>query len=799
MISNIKATEGVGNGVIKKTIHAGSEAIMFSVLQETQYMYPIKSSVREIVSNSLDSINERDNALKILRGEIKVEDLFIEKEGSEYKESKFDKNYFNEEWLSDKNEVTIHYIENDTELRDRIEFIDHGVGLGGRRLLGYFNLGFSSKRLSKSQLGNFGLGAKSLLATGVDSYKVTSHYNGKMFRFEIFKDHVIPDISKFNDNGETNDLFVFPQSEQEIENNEKPYECYYEKTTSKNKVIIETEVKRHRKQDYISAIENQLGYIDNVKLVISDTLYHIKKQPRNIASEILFKTDKLLVGASDYYARPQILLRPGEESNILINYGPVSWAELEMKEYGGNISFIMNINEVDVTPSRESVIWNAKTRNALKDMFQVAQETVTSLIAEKLVSATCLAEHYNLLNTFKGKGSIDGISELYKIIDKSAISLKFRDFDFIKAIEQLADNNLDRKLSFTGATITNDYYNGKAIGDVEYMVIPEKSNLAGLDPNNSEFEMLSIVISPTRYKNIGKFLHHKRPILDDLYKGVFPIVHINDETYKSIEGEIKKAGGYTEFLDLCYAKERYDKVLFGEVFRAIALGAYVLKAEDIDISKMTELAAVEVEAKQTGYMNAASRAKLENKVQGTLYSSSNYGYRNYYNEDSLERLVRQGNNVIIFPLKNSTIENILDKASSGYFSDSIKLIGFSEDNFKRFKDIAGIETFTNSIYKIDFGDISLTPFGKHLFPNARLNDLRYSARRSSISIKDALDKDLNSKGMSFLTDTFIDVKIDKTMFKNEVEVSTDKVSDKINKEKYKEAALSEPKTLVEYK
>jgi hypothetical protein len=37
MIPNIKSSEGIGDGVLKKVIHAGSESIMFSVLQETQY------------------------------------------------------------------------------------------------------------------------------------------------------------------------------------------------------------------------------------------------------------------------------------------------------------------------------------------------------------------------------------------------------------------------------------------------------------------------------------------------------------------------------------------------------------------------------------------------------------------------------------------------------------------------------------------------------------------------------------------------------------------------------------------
>jgi hypothetical protein len=65
MIPNIKSSEGIGDGVLKKVIHAGSESIMFSVLQETQYVYPFKSSVREIVSNCLDSVTERNNSEKL--------------------------------------------------------------------------------------------------------------------------------------------------------------------------------------------------------------------------------------------------------------------------------------------------------------------------------------------------------------------------------------------------------------------------------------------------------------------------------------------------------------------------------------------------------------------------------------------------------------------------------------------------------------------------------------------------------------------------------------------------------------
>jgi hypothetical protein len=38
MIPNIKSSEGIGDGVLKKVIHAGSESIMFSA-SGNQYVY----------------------------------------------------------------------------------------------------------------------------------------------------------------------------------------------------------------------------------------------------------------------------------------------------------------------------------------------------------------------------------------------------------------------------------------------------------------------------------------------------------------------------------------------------------------------------------------------------------------------------------------------------------------------------------------------------------------------------------------------------------------------------------------
>jgi hypothetical protein len=60
----------------------------------------------------------------------------------------------------------------------------------------------------------------------------------------------------------------------------------------------ETEVKRHRRMDFISSIENQLGFIPNIELFIADgNMEYVSPNKRNIAVNVLFSNDKLLVGS----------------------------------------------------------------------------------------------------------------------------------------------------------------------------------------------------------------------------------------------------------------------------------------------------------------------------------------------------------------------------------------------------------------------------------------------------------------------------------------------------------------------
>ena len=180
-----------------KQIDQSSEKMMLDILQITQYAYPISSCVRELSSNAVDSQFEKEIAIEILSGKAVPEDFFINREGEQYEASKWDPGYYSLDYLDTQNNtVILEYIEGEgVGFTDKFIVTDHGVGIGGPRLRGVFSLGYSTKRNTNKQLGAYGIGAKSGLATGTDYYIMETVHNGKLFRFNCFSykvDSLVP-------------------------------------------------------------------------------------------------------------------------------------------------------------------------------------------------------------------------------------------------------------------------------------------------------------------------------------------------------------------------------------------------------------------------------------------------------------------------------------------------------------------------------------------------------------------------------------------------------------------------------
>ena len=220
-----------GSEGIAKRINKGAEKMVFDILQSTQYSMPIQSTVRELVTNACDSQREKEIARQIILGEKKVEDYYIERHGAQYEDSNFDKNYYSIGWLdSESNHIDLVYEQNEgVGYCDTFKVTDYGVGIGGRRLEGILELGYSTKRNTSENFGAFGLGAKAALSTGVDFYTIETIYNGMRFKCNCYNyktDFIIP---AFNvKEGKPNPFITFSDGTK----------VYYENYGGKNQTTI---------------------------------------------------------------------------------------------------------------------------------------------------------------------------------------------------------------------------------------------------------------------------------------------------------------------------------------------------------------------------------------------------------------------------------------------------------------------------------------------------------------------------------------------------------------------------------
>jgi hypothetical protein len=397
-------------GGFTKKIDKDSERMIFDNLQKTQYSHPEKSTVRELASNAIDATRERDIARSILTGKSKVEDHFVQREGSEYSNSQFDPIYYDLKWLSDEPRIFIRYIEGSALEKDKVIITDYGVGLYGRRLSGYFNLGFSTKRLSRFGLGKYGIGAKAALSTGVPFYMVRNYYNGMESHFNVYNNQVVPAIPKFDlQTGQENPCF-------ELEG----ITCYYKNTTRLNGLQVELEVKKHHKQKYIDAVKSQLLYFDNVVFQVEahngivDTI--------EVKANVLYEDDIMILSDNQMYSKPHILINR-------VNYGNVDFLELELEDKTGNISIKFKPEEVDVNPSREHVMWGDLTRESIKKRFQEVQKSA-EIMLQKELQETDFMKWLRACIVVKNKLGTEQthtlVGRLSKLVDLSNYSPKYK-------------------------------------------------------------------------------------------------------------------------------------------------------------------------------------------------------------------------------------------------------------------------------------------------------------------------------------------------------------------------------------
>lgn len=367
-----------------KEIDAGAINLIMDNLQLYQYEHPQKSAIRELVSNGLDAVKEKQIALSIISGKTKVEDHYLTRGDALNKDSNFDRGYYDLDWLWTPNKtwyktlpgtqlvnadhadkVLVTYEEGGDTGKDRVIIEDFGVGMGGHRLEGYFKIGFSSKRNTKEVLGKFGIGAKAGLSTA-PYYTMVSRYNGREYHFIVYPHNIQSIVPKLNmETGKENGIHVFSNGAI----------IYYRKTNMPNGVRVELESKKHHKQLYMDAVKSQLLYFPNVEFRVKNSAGGMDLIP--VQAKIIYEDENILLSDNTQYSKPHILISR-------VNYGYVDFRELELEDVNGNIAFKMAAEDVIVKPSRESLVWNEVTRGAVIRVFEKIKATAEKMVSESL-------------------------------------------------------------------------------------------------------------------------------------------------------------------------------------------------------------------------------------------------------------------------------------------------------------------------------------------------------------------------------------------------------------------------------
>ena len=349
---------------IKKEIEEGSLELIFNALQSDIYSFPIKSFVRETISNGLDSIIEK-NVYKAIQGGDSVEKYFRqEQDGALLKDSAYDKDYYDGNYLSLDDKVYVEYQEGSP--RDKIIIRDYGVGLGGTRLRGFFKVGYSSKRNFFTARGLFGLGSKSALATGVDYFTITTVYDGYRTSFMVYNrdyENITPETL----GGRVDIWKVTMANDQVIDK-----KIFWEPVNESNSVKIEVEVKKHNKRTYISAVKDQFQYFNGAVTLKQSTEY-LDDEIDELNERPEYESEALLIPKYSTYSSPHILVDG-------ISYGLVSWEELELETRRGRIALKVSANEVDITQSRESLKWTDKTKKTILRSIQRAEDEASEYV-----------------------------------------------------------------------------------------------------------------------------------------------------------------------------------------------------------------------------------------------------------------------------------------------------------------------------------------------------------------------------------------------------------------------------------
>lgn len=291
-----------------------------------------------------------------------------------------------------------------------ISFNDYGVGMSPERIKDIFSVLFkSTKRADNEQIGGFGLGSKSVLAykrySGLgeaeydNSYFIITNYNGIKYIYNIY----------------------------ESAKNPKYTLLHSEPTTEHNG----TEVRIPVLDKDISSFEREL----NRQLYYFENIYFEGFSNNNLNDYKIIKAKTFLYRGDSY------------SSNIHVCLGKVAYPidysalGLNSSDYSLPLAIKLNIGDINVSVSRESIDYSEKTIKLLKTKLEEVKAEVKALLQKQYENVITLEDYLKVKNKFGtlyfNNGLSFNVGNLLTVTDINYENFKYKSLKTIPIDKQL--------------------------------------------------------------------------------------------------------------------------------------------------------------------------------------------------------------------------------------------------------------------------------------------------------------------------------------------------------------------------
>lgn len=251
-----------------------------------------------------------------------------------------------------------------------ISFIDFGVGMSPDRIDNIYGVYFeSTKRSDNEQIGGFGIGGKTPLAykrsTGHgegeydNSFYVITVHNGMKYYYCMFEGEESPIISLLHS----------------------------EATTDGNGTEVRIPVLERDVNTFISEMTRQLYYFENLVFEGFENTSLMNEYQITRCNNFLYRGDKYL-------------------NNVHVCLGRVAYPidysvlKLSSSDYNFPIALRLNVGDIGVTVSRESLDYSENTIKILKKKLEDARSEMIEMLNKQFDDVVTLKDYFNAKKRF---------------------------------------------------------------------------------------------------------------------------------------------------------------------------------------------------------------------------------------------------------------------------------------------------------------------------------------------------------------------------------------------------------------